>query len=52
MSCVGNGRVIVFPVAHSESLRRRGVDPSVPISVATGASAVNSCGIDLTYHRF
>ncbi|MEZ5459241.1 MAG: HNH endonuclease signature motif containing protein [Steroidobacteraceae bacterium] len=32
ISFEGNGRVIVSPVAHAESLRGMGVNPAVPIS--------------------
>jgi putative restriction endonuclease len=43
-----NGRLIVSPVAHAESLRRMGVDPAVPISVGAFSEGQRRY---LEYHR-
>jgi hypothetical protein len=48
ISFEGNGRVIVSPVAHAESLRRMGVDPAVPISIGAFSKGQRRY---LEYHR-
>lgn len=48
ISFEGNGRVIVSPVAHAESLRRMGVDTAVPISVGAFSEGQRRY---LEYHR-
>lgn len=48
ISFEGNGRLIVSPVAHAESLRRMGVDPAVPVSVGAFSEGQRRY---LEYHR-